>query len=203
VWVCTDDGPWRSTDDGSTWLERRSNLPTQQFYDICVAQADPLFAMGGTQDNGIPGRNGVDTWFPTAITADGMVCNITPGNSVVYAETQNGIHRKSTTGGTSWFTIMTGITGTGFWVTAVDQDQNLGTPARRRRTALPHHERRTLWNVARTRRAGSRSVDRRERGADCNNRRPRLHRRRRHVIVRHSAHGAEMKITDPSTAARS
>jgi photosystem II stability/assembly factor-like uncharacterized protein len=81
--------------------------------------------MGGTQDNGVPGREGIDTWFQTTIYSDGMVCNITPTNAnEVYAEKQRGIHFKSTNGGHNWSYIVNGITGTGRWVTPVDQDQN-------------------------------------------------------------------------------
>ncbi len=126
VWVLSDGGPWRSTNDGATWNERRAGLVTFQFYDICVAQSDEFFTMGGAQDNGIPGRTGLDTWFQTTFTADGMVCNITPGNGNVYAESQFGNHIKSTNFGQTWSAINTGITGTGYWVTPVDQDQNLG-----------------------------------------------------------------------------
>ncbi len=126
VWVLTDGGPWRSTNDGATWSERRAGLVTFQFYDICVAQSDEFFTMGGAQDNGIPGRTGADTWFTSTFTADGMVCNIAPSNGNVYAEWQFGNHIKSTNFGQTWAPIMNGITGTGYWVTPVDQDQNLG-----------------------------------------------------------------------------
>jgi photosystem II stability/assembly factor-like uncharacterized protein len=125
LWIGTDGGVWRSSDDGETWRSRREGLVTYQFYDICVAQSDPMFMMGGTQDNGVPGRQGIDTWFQTTILSDGMVCNITPTNAnEVFAEKQRGIHYKSTDGGHNWFFIISGITGTGLWVTPVDQDQN-------------------------------------------------------------------------------
>lgn len=123
VWVACDGGIWRSTDDGATWDSRREGLITYQFYDICVAQSDPWFAMGGTQDNGIPGRTGFSDWFQSTFVADGMVCNIDPINrNVVYAEYQFGGHIKSLNGGLNWFNLMNGITGTGSWVTPVDLD---------------------------------------------------------------------------------
>ena len=125
VWVGTDGGIWRSTDDGETWASRREGLITYQFYDICVAQSNPAFMMGGTQDNGLPGRVDVDTWFRSNLVADGMVCNISPTNAdTIYAESQHGNHVKSVDGGESWFDIMNGITGSGVWVTPVDQDQS-------------------------------------------------------------------------------
>jgi hypothetical protein len=57
-----------------------------------------------------------------------MVCNINPGNgTAVYAETQFGNHRKNTNAGVGgWAVIMNGITGSGDWVTPVDEDQQVG-----------------------------------------------------------------------------
>jgi photosystem II stability/assembly factor-like uncharacterized protein len=125
VWVGNDGGVWRSTDDGNNWNSRREGLPTFQFYDICVAQSDPTFMTGGSQDNGFPVREGVDTWFTSTLIADGMVCNINPNAANrIYAEWQFGNHVKSFSGGQSWFDIMNGITGSGSWVAPVDEDQN-------------------------------------------------------------------------------
>jgi photosystem II stability/assembly factor-like uncharacterized protein len=125
VWVCTDGGVWRSTDDGATWSSRREGLVTYQFYDICVAQSDPNFMMGGTQDNGIPGRVDPESWAVSTLIADGMVCNVDPTDADrIYGEWQFGNQVKSEDGGDSWFNIMNGITGSGSWVTPVDQDQN-------------------------------------------------------------------------------
>ncbi|NNE43142.1 MAG: hypothetical protein HKN12_02950, partial [Gemmatimonadetes bacterium] len=125
VWVGTDGGVWRSTDDGGNWNSRREGLPTYQFYDICVAQSDPIFMLGGSQDNGLTPRNGTDTWTTSTLTADGMVCNINPTNAdAVYGEWQFGNHVKSFNGGNTWTDIMNGITGSGAWVAPVDEDQN-------------------------------------------------------------------------------
>jgi photosystem II stability/assembly factor-like uncharacterized protein len=127
-WIGTDGGVWRSTTDGATWQSRREGIVTYQFYDICVAQSDPDFTMGGTQDNGVPGRVGVDTWFESAVVADGFVCNIDPTNAnLVISEWQFGNHLRSQNGGHSWTPIQNGIIGSGSWVTPVDQDQNDGS----------------------------------------------------------------------------
>jgi photosystem II stability/assembly factor-like uncharacterized protein len=129
VWVCTDGGVWKSIDDGVTWSSRREGLVTYQFYDICVAQSDPTFMMGGTQDNGIPGRVDPETWAASTLFADGMVCNVDPENANrIYGEWQFGNHVKSVNGGDSWFSIMNGITGSGSFVAPADEDQN--QPAR-------------------------------------------------------------------------
>ncbi|NNE44381.1 MAG: hypothetical protein HKN12_09240, partial [Gemmatimonadetes bacterium] len=125
VWVGTDGGVWRSTDDGGTWASRREGIATYQFYDICVAQSDPAFLMGGTQDNGVPGRIGsTDTWSVSNLFADGMVCNVNPFDaSVIYAEWQFGNQVKSTDSGGSWFDIQGSMPASGGqWVTPVALD---------------------------------------------------------------------------------
>jgi photosystem II stability/assembly factor-like uncharacterized protein len=125
LWITTDGGPWRSSDDGATWTRRTHGIVSYQFYDIGVAQSDPLFIMGGTQDNGVPGRLDEDSWFHSTVITDGFVCNIDPKNeNVVYSEGQHGTHIKSLDGGQTWFPIQTGIGGSGTWMTPVDLDQN-------------------------------------------------------------------------------
>ncbi len=129
LWVATDGGVWRSTDDGETWATRRAGIVSYQYYDICVAQSDPQFAMGGTQDNGIPVRSGTG-WLHSTFVADGMVCNVNPTSTDrVYAEWQFGNQIKSVNGGLTWASIQNGLAPNGGeWVTPVDEDQN--TPNR-------------------------------------------------------------------------
>jgi hypothetical protein len=130
VFVGSDGGVWESTSDGGSWVDRNSGLVTYQFYDICVNNylANPNFIMGGTQDQGTDKWTGSTSWT-SSLGADGMVCNINPSNgTTVYAETQFGNHQKSTSSGNpgSWHSINNGITGTGLWVTPVDEDQTTG-----------------------------------------------------------------------------
>jgi len=123
VWVGNDGGIWKSTNDGSTWTWRGEGLVTYQFYDICVAQSDPLFMMGGTQDNGIPGRDGADTWFQSSLVADGMVCCIPTDNpDRIYSEWQFGNHVRSLNGGLNWGNMQGGLTGSGLLVAPMDLD---------------------------------------------------------------------------------
>jgi len=68
LWVGSDGGLWRSTDDGSSWTGRNTGLITYQFYDVCVNRKDgaPYYVMGGTQDNG------TDKWSGTSSWSDGL-----------------------------------------------------------------------------------------------------------------------------------
>lgn len=128
VWVGSDGGLWRSATDGTVWTGRNNGLVTYQFYDICVNNGPtPYFVMGGTQDNGTDRWGGTTTWTE-GLFADGMVCNINPVNgNTVYAEIQGGQHYKNLNQGTgSWTSIQSGITGSGAWVTPVDQDPQSG-----------------------------------------------------------------------------
>jgi hypothetical protein len=124
VWVGSDGGIWSSTNDGTNWTDRNTNLVTYQFYDICVAQSTTTFVMGGTQDNGTDRWTGTTTWS-NGLGADGMVCNINPQNAAtVYAEIQFGDHRKSTNQGINWSAINSGIPANNQqWVVPVAEDQ--------------------------------------------------------------------------------
>jgi hypothetical protein len=128
--VGNDGGIWRSTNDGSSWIDGNTNLVSYQFYDICVNNnnSTSYYVMGGTQDNGTDKWSGTTTWA-NGLGADGMVCNINPQNgTVVYAEIQFGDHRKNTTSGIGAYTpINTGIPGgNAQWVVPVAENPNQG-----------------------------------------------------------------------------
>ncbi|MGH2571266.1 MAG: hypothetical protein ACRDGR_08580, partial [bacterium] len=126
VWALSDGGVFYSPMNGSnfSWQDLNDGVVTYQFYDICVNNGpDPYYVLGGTQDNGTDKWSGTTTWA-NGLGADGMVCNIDPVNGTdVYAEIQFGTHYKSTDSGVNFSPINNGITGTGQWVTPVDQDQ--------------------------------------------------------------------------------
>lgn len=53
VYMGTDGGIYRSTDNGQTWANRNtSTFSATQFQSIAVHPTDPNFTIGGTQDNG-------------------------------------------------------------------------------------------------------------------------------------------------------
>ncbi|MBZ0270149.1 T9SS type A sorting domain-containing protein [bacterium] len=129
LYVGGDGGMYRSVNDGASFSYRSTNLSTYQFYDICVNNGpDPYYVMGGTQDQGTDKWSGTTSWAE-GLGADGMVCNINPLNgTTVYAEIQNGSHRKNTNSGSgSWSTINNGIPGSNSqWVVPVAEDQSAG-----------------------------------------------------------------------------
>ncbi len=130
VWVGSDGGVWKSTNDGASWpssLDLNNGLVTYQFYDICVNNGPaPYYIMGGTQDQGTDKWPGGTSWLE-GLGGDGMVCNINPNNgTTVYAERQQGIHYKSLNSGSTFSQITNGITGTGAWVTPVAERADIG-----------------------------------------------------------------------------
>jgi photosystem II stability/assembly factor-like uncharacterized protein len=127
VWIGTDGGVWRSTNDGDLWNSKREGIVSYQYYDICVAQGPGFFMMGGTQDNGIPGRSDLAVWSQSTIVLDGAVCNISPTNpNVIYGQGQYSDHRKSVNGGLTWQAINNGLPGSGPFIAPQDQDPLVG-----------------------------------------------------------------------------
>ena len=65
-----DGGVWKSTNSGSTWASKNTNLSITQFQSIAVHPSDPNFTIGGTQDNGTVFRK-PDTTYTRADFGDG------------------------------------------------------------------------------------------------------------------------------------
>ncbi len=126
VWVGTDGGPWRSTDNGDTWSPKRDGLLTTQFYDVGIDANDSDFAMGGSQDNGLPWVEAPGTpWFPSTLTADGLASYVeTQDSSTIHAESQFGGHVRSRDRGQSWVETTNGLTGVSRAFAPLDLDPN-------------------------------------------------------------------------------
>ncbi|MGH2571459.1 MAG: hypothetical protein ACRDGR_09545, partial [bacterium] len=126
LWVATDGGVYQTTDDGDAWTDRNAGLGTFQFYDICVAQSDPLRLVGGTQDNGTDVRPGGSNFWSDGLEGDGMPCVIDPFNEdILYGQLQFGQIFKSWDGGESWENIENGMPqGTGSFYTPLDIDRS-------------------------------------------------------------------------------
>jgi photosystem II stability/assembly factor-like uncharacterized protein len=89
VYVGNDGGIYRSGDAGATWSTLNTNLAITQFYGgISLHPTDPLFALGGTQDNGTLQYNGTPDWAHV-LGGDGGFTAIDRDDPLVrYGETQ-------------------------------------------------------------------------------------------------------------------
>jgi hypothetical protein len=118
----TDGGMYKSTNGGDTWTGINSGLSTMQFYAMCNDYLNGNVALGGTQDNGTVKYAGSVTWS-WILGGDGGYTLVDYTNSnIIYASTQRGAHYKSTNGGSSFFSIQSGISGNGAWVTPTVMD---------------------------------------------------------------------------------
>jgi photosystem II stability/assembly factor-like uncharacterized protein len=111
-----DGGLFRSTNWGANWTDLSTGMSTMQFYRIGGTPQNANYIIGGTQDNGTNLMNGT-TWYHV-LGADGMEAAVDPTTqSVVYACIQSGGLRRSTNGGNNFTSIVSNITGSGYWVT--------------------------------------------------------------------------------------
>ncbi len=128
-----DGGIYRSTNGGGSW-SFLGGLPITQFYTIEVHESEPWKVYGGTQDNGTnrtPGGQS-DGW-ESLFGGDGHYVNVDPNDTdVIYLEYQYGNFYKSTNGGGSFNSAMSGISSGDRknWSTPVVIDPaSLGKPA--------------------------------------------------------------------------
>ncbi len=105
-----DGGIYTSENSGSTWTFR-DNLPITQFYTCEIDEQVPHRLYGGTQDNGTNRtlNGGTDDW-QNIYWGDGFYVLVDPlDNNYVYAEYQYGNFARSTNGGASFSSAMSGI----------------------------------------------------------------------------------------------
>ncbi|RMH71235.1 MAG: T9SS C-terminal target domain-containing protein [Gemmatimonadetes bacterium] len=101
IYVGSDGGVFRSTDGGTTWHHRNNGINTVQYYRMASHPTDPLFMIGGAQDNGnYRTLDGGATPWGLVTTGDGMECFIDHTEpNWVYMATQNGNLMRSSQGG--------------------------------------------------------------------------------------------------------
>ncbi|HNL28963.1 MAG TPA: T9SS type A sorting domain-containing protein [Saprospiraceae bacterium] len=121
-----DGGIYRTTDNGTTWVDISGDLVISQMYRLGVSQSDAK-AIAGLQDNGTKLMQTNGAWSDV-IGGDGMECAIHPTNSqVMYGEVYYGNIERSTNGGVSWTSIKPSGSGNGQWITPFTLDPTTPT----------------------------------------------------------------------------
>lgn len=80
LYVATDGGFYKSTDNGDNWTNLSEGIATTMFYHFTETPEDPNYLLGGTQDNGIKLRKSNITKFDHVEAADGYSTVFYPGD---------------------------------------------------------------------------------------------------------------------------
>jgi photosystem II stability/assembly factor-like uncharacterized protein len=123
LYTGTDGGLFKSSDFGANWIDISAGMSTTQFYRFGGTPQNQNYLIGGTQDNGMNlYSNGIWTHV---LGADGMEGAVDPVNiNTVYGCRQNGGLCRSDDGGNNFSSIVSNITGAGYWVTPYMLDPN-------------------------------------------------------------------------------
>lgn len=122
LYVACDGGLYKSTDEGTSWVDLSLGLEITEIYDISGTPQNTSLYFMGTQDNGTKRKNSSSGNFADVLGGDGMISHIHPNNSnLIYASQQNGSLWWSPNGGTSFFQYSTGGGG---WVTPYQLDNS-------------------------------------------------------------------------------
>jgi PKD repeat protein len=121
VYITSDGGIFKSTNNGGTWTKLNANLAISQMYGFGQSTSTPQLFIQGWQDNGTNIDNN-GTWNAT-MGGDGMLAFIgRTSNSNMWGSQYNGALNRSTNGGGSWSTCTPGAAGAGAWVTPWKED---------------------------------------------------------------------------------
>ncbi|MDG2245243.1 MAG: hypothetical protein P8L71_02700 [Flavobacteriales bacterium] len=115
-----DGGVFRTSDNGSSFVDLSSNLEVAQIYRLGVSQTNQNVVITGWQDNGTNLKEGAD--WSRVIGGDGFESAVDPTNGdIMYGALYYGQIFKSTNGGGSFNTIVnsggTGVNENGAWLT--------------------------------------------------------------------------------------
>ncbi len=90
MYFCNDGGLYRYDEVANTWTELNNTLAITQFYSIALSATDPVFMIGGTQDNGGRKRTALNVWSATN-GGDAMNTAVDQTNDqVIYSSYANG-----------------------------------------------------------------------------------------------------------------
>jgi hypothetical protein len=99
LYVNSDGGLYKSTNNGSSYTPISAGLGIKQLYNIANSNTNYNVLVGGTQDNGGVARNSAGV-FQDWIGADAFECLVSPTNpSNIWSTIFNGEVRRSTDGG--------------------------------------------------------------------------------------------------------
>lgn len=99
LFVGTDGGIYKSTNNGASWTDLSAGLGIRQIYRISHARTDPSRICIGAQDNGTSYRQADGTWLDW-LGADGMDNLISPTDpNIIYGTWQFGGLNYSSDGG--------------------------------------------------------------------------------------------------------
>lgn len=126
--ACHDGGISKTTDDGSTWVDISNNLRISQQTTIGISATNSTKIVAGLQDIGSIYTDG--TWKVVG-GGDGEDCFIDWSNddNIVISGTY-GTHQRSTNGGTSFTSIVTGLPsgdGNANFYSPIRQDPSIST----------------------------------------------------------------------------
>lgn len=106
---------------GTSWTDITSPRNISQIYKMGLSALSPNRWIIGLQDNGTFAYNGTN--YVYEVGGDGMDCFIDrTNNNTLYASLYYGAYRRSTNGGTTWSSIVNGLTGGADWVSPFKQD---------------------------------------------------------------------------------
>ena len=120
-WAGCDGGVFKTTNSGTAWADISANMSIAQQYEVGLSSSNASLLVTGHQDNGTNKMNGV-TWTEI-YGGDGMQCFIDrTNNNVIVASYVYGDFIRSTNGGGSWSSIVSGLSGTAAWEAPIHQD---------------------------------------------------------------------------------
>ena len=111
AYVCCDGGVYRTTDNGSSWSLRSSNLVATQLMSLGVSGTGSFLVGSATQDQGIIQTNGSSVWADHGGGNEWGMFVIDPNDSNhVFVSPGDGQLRRSTNGGVGWSNPTGGLT---------------------------------------------------------------------------------------------
>jgi photosystem II stability/assembly factor-like uncharacterized protein len=126
IFVGNDGGIWKSTDQGTSWMDLNQGLSITQFYYMAVSNSGKLI-LAGSQDNGCNEYDGSVSWNQVE-TGDGGWVGFDPANSQILYCVVDGIPLTSMDGGITFQLANKGILFPGSLDAPMAQDlRNPGT----------------------------------------------------------------------------